>query len=62
MFNTFHNSRLHDFEHGDDVELAYAAARAHNRGMLEFCSVDARLLPSLYVPLCDPERAVGGGG
>ena len=41
-----------------DVDLAYAAARAHNRGMLEFCSVDPRLLPSLYVPLVDPERAV----
>ena len=57
VFNTFHNRRLYDMEHRDDVELAYAAARAHNRGMLEFCSVDARLLPSLYVPLCDPERA-----
>jgi predicted TIM-barrel fold metal-dependent hydrolase len=58
VFNTFHNGRLHDLEHGGDVELAYAAARAHNRGMLEFCSVDPRLLPSLYVPLCDPELAV----
>ena len=62
VFNTFHNSRLHDFEHGDDVELAYAAARAHNRGMLEFCSVDRRLLPSLYVPLCDAERAAAAAG
>ena len=60
VFNTFHNSRLHDFEHGDDVELAYAAARAHNRGMLEFCSVDRRLLPSLYVPLV--RSGAGGGG
>src|SRR5580692_1150552 len=58
LFNTFHNGRLHDLEHSGDLDLAYAAARAHNRGMLEFCSVDARLLPSLYVPLCDPERAV----
>lgn len=58
VFNTFHNRRLRDLEHGDDVELAYAAARAHNRGMVEFCSVDPRLLPSCYVPLVDPERAV----
>lgn len=57
VFNTFHNGRLHDLEHAGDVDLAYAAARAHNRGMLEFCSVDSRLLPSLYVPLCDPEQA-----
>ena len=57
VFNTFHNGRLHDMEHAD-ADLAYAAARAHNRGMLEFCSVDPRLLPSLYVPLVDPARAV----
>ncbi len=57
VFNTFHNGRLHDLEHSGDPELAYAAARAHNRGMLEFCSVDPRLLPSLYVPLVDPEQA-----
>jgi predicted TIM-barrel fold metal-dependent hydrolase len=57
VFNTFHNGRLHDLEHAGDVDLAFAAARAHNRGMLEFCSVDRRLLPSLYVPLCDPEKA-----
>ncbi len=57
VFNTFHNGRLHDLEHAGDVDLVYAAARAHNRGMLEFCSVDPRLLPSLYVPLCDPEQA-----
>ncbi len=58
VFNTFHNGRLHDLEHAGDDDLVYAAARAHNRGMLEFCSVDPRLLPSLYVPLCDPEKAV----
>jgi len=57
LFNTFHNGRLHDFEHAADLDLAYAAARAHNRGMLEFCSVDPRLLPSLYVPLVEPDRA-----
>jgi predicted TIM-barrel fold metal-dependent hydrolase len=58
VFNTFHNGRLHGLEHGGDDELAYAAARAHNRGMLEFCSVDQRLLPSCYVPLVDPAQAV----
>jgi uncharacterized protein len=62
IFNTFHNGRLHDFEHKGDDELAYAAARAHNRGMLEFCSVDPRLLPSCYVPLVDPVRAVQATG
>ncbi len=57
IFNTFHNSRLHDWEHSGDVELAIGAARAHNRAMIEFCSSDPRLLPTLYVPLLDLERA-----
>ena len=61
VFNTFHNSRLHDMEHSDP-DLAYAAARAHNRGMLEFCSLDPRLLPTCYVPLVDPERAATAAG
>jgi predicted TIM-barrel fold metal-dependent hydrolase len=57
VFNTFHNRRLRDWEHGGDLDLAYGAARAHNRGMIEFCSVDHRLLPSCYVPLADFDRA-----
>src|SRR5260221_12195024 len=28
VFNTFHNGRLHAWEHGDDVEFAYGVARA----------------------------------
>jgi uncharacterized protein len=58
VFNTFHNRRLRDWEHGGDLDLAYGVARAHNRGMIEFCSVDSRLLPSCYVPLVDFDRAV----
>ena len=61
LFNTFHNSRLYRWEHDDgggvDLDLAYGAARAHNRGMTEFCSVDVRLLPTCYVPLADFDRA-----
>ena len=57
IFNTFHNSRLRNWEHSGDLELAIGAARAHNRAMIEFCSSDARLLPTLYVPLADLERA-----
>jgi predicted TIM-barrel fold metal-dependent hydrolase len=57
VFNTFHNRRLHDWEHGGDLDLAYGAARAHNRGMVEFCAADPRLLPTCYVPLADFDRA-----
>ena len=57
VFNTFHNRRLRDWEHGPDIDFAYGVARAHNRGMIEFCSVDKRLLPTCYVPLVDFDRA-----
>ena len=57
VFNTFHNRRLRDWEHDYDLDFAYGVARAHNRGMVEFCSVDARLLPTCYVPLADFDRA-----
>ena len=57
VFNTFHNGRLHDWEHRDDLDFAYGVARAHNRGMVDFCGGDPRLLPTCYVPLADFERA-----
>ena len=57
VFNTFHNRRLFDWEHSGDLDLAYGTARAHNRGMLEFCSADPRLLATCYVPLADFGRA-----
>jgi uncharacterized protein len=57
VFNTFHNRRLHDWEHKGDADLAVGTARAHNRGMVDFCSVDDRLLPSCYVPLFDIDAA-----
>lgn len=58
VFNTFHNRRLYDYDVSGDLDLAYGAARAHNRGMVEFCSVDPRLLPTCYVPLTDFERTM----
>ncbi|HEY2886178.1 MAG TPA: amidohydrolase family protein [Rhizomicrobium sp.] len=39
------------------VELAYAAAQAHNRMMVDFCSIDRRFLGTGYVPLVDFELA-----
>ncbi|WP_374573067.1 amidohydrolase family protein [Phenylobacterium sp.] len=44
-------------EESGDVELALAAAEAHNRMMADFCSVDRRLLATGYVPLVDRARA-----
>jgi predicted TIM-barrel fold metal-dependent hydrolase len=56
VFTTFCLGNF-QLEYGDDVELAYAAATAHNRMMTDFCKVDRRLLPTGYVPLMDFERA-----
>jgi len=57
VFNTFANKHLCAAEHGDDIDLAYGVARAHNRAMADFCAVDARLLATGYVPLRDFTRA-----
>src|SRR5213593_4074401 len=57
VFNTFLNDHLCAAEHKPDPAFVYGLARAHNRAMLDFCSVDRRLLPTGYVPLADFERA-----
>lgn len=57
VFNTFANATLLRVEHGDDLDLAYGMARAHNRAIVDFCDVDKRLLPVAYVPLADFERS-----
>lgn len=57
VFNTFANKTLCQAEHGDDLDYAYGLARAHNRAMADFCSVDPRLLAVGYVPLADFERS-----
>ncbi len=44
-------------ETGRTNTLACEAARAHNRMMVDFCSVDKRLLATGYVPLVDFEEA-----
>jgi predicted TIM-barrel fold metal-dependent hydrolase len=57
VFNTFLNQQLLAAERGPDLDFAYGFARAHNRAMVDFCSVDARLLATGYVPLRDFERS-----
>jgi len=43
------------FEQND---ISYAAARAHNRGMVEFCADDERLMGVAALPLDDPKLAL----
>lgn len=57
VFTTSNLGGLAAIEQGDDVDLAYVYARVHNEAMLDFCSVDPRLLPVCYLPLADLERA-----
>src|SRR5581483_6917934 len=49
IFTTAYLGPLLRAERTGDNDVAYGFARAHNRGMAEFCSVDRRLLPTLYV-------------
>ncbi len=59
LFNTFFNGHMSHLERtSDDVELIYGLAETHNRTMLDFCSVDSRLLPTAYVPLADFDRTL----
>jgi predicted TIM-barrel fold metal-dependent hydrolase len=58
VFHTFMNGMLLRAERDvDDLDFAYGLARAHNRAIVDFCAVDARLLPVGYVPLADFERS-----
>ena len=57
VFNTFVNSWLLIAERGEDLDFGYGFARAHNRSMIDFCSVDDRLLATGYVPLSDFSRS-----
>ena len=45
--------KIGDLERGTDVGLAYAAAPAVNRAIVDFCAADRRLLATCYVPLMD---------
>ena len=56
MFTTALLNYSSVLEGGGDPALTYAVARAHTRHMVEFCSVDRRLLPTGYVPLVDFAR------
>lgn len=45
------------FARSGDSKVVYGGSEALNRGMVDFCSDDARLMPVGYVSLRDPEQA-----
>jgi predicted TIM-barrel fold metal-dependent hydrolase len=57
VFTTTYLASLRSFERGQNADLLYGLAQAHNRGIVDFCSVDRRLLPVCYLPLADFERS-----
>ena len=54
VFSTFSPTQ---FLSNPDPDVRWAGNRAHNRGVVDFCSHDERLLPVAFVPLDDPVRA-----
>jgi predicted TIM-barrel fold metal-dependent hydrolase len=48
---------MSQFARTRDLDLLYGGSTALNRGMVDFCSSDERLLPIGYLPLTDPQRA-----
>ncbi len=44
---------LLNLEHGSDPKKRAEVARGFNRAMIDFCSIDRRMLASCYVPLAD---------
>lgn len=54
VFATF---SVGQFAFAREARIAYGGALAHNRGMLEFCDGDDRMLPVCFLPLLDATLA-----
>ena len=58
VFDTFTSSHVLRIERAGDPELSAEVARGQRRAMLDWCSVDPRLLPVCVVPLGDMPAAI----
>jgi uncharacterized protein len=58
VFDTFTSPHALRFDRDGDHELAQTLARAQHRAVLDWCSVDPRLLPVTVVPVGDAAAAV----
>ena len=56
VFPTF---ALVQFARSKSLDILYGGTQALNRAMTTFCAPDSRLMAVGFVPLADPERAVG---
>ncbi|GIU90438.1 MAG: hypothetical protein KatS3mg010_1537 [Acidimicrobiia bacterium] len=57
VFDTFTSSPVLRFDRDGDSRLAVALARAQHRAVIDWCSVDPRLLPVCALPLGDMDAA-----
>jgi uncharacterized protein len=58
VFDTFTSSPILRYDRDGDSEFAVALARAQHRAILDWCSVDPRLLPVTVIPVGDMDAAV----
>jgi uncharacterized protein len=58
VFDTFTSPHALRFDRDRDHEMAVTVARAQHRAVLDWCSVDPRLLPVTVVPVGDTSAAV----
>jgi len=58
VFDTYTSPHSLRFDRDGDHEMAVALARAQHRAVLDWCAVDARLLPVTVVPVGDMAAAV----
>src|SRR6516165_8937756 len=61
VFDTFTSPHSLRFDRDGDHEMAVAIARAQHRAVLDWCSVDPRLLPVTVVPVGDMPAAIALG-
>ena len=61
VFDTFTSSPILRFDRDGEYALAVKLARAQHRAIIDWCSVDPRLLPVTVVPVGDMDAAVALG-
>ncbi len=61
IFNSSFLNALTMLDRNGPHDLSLGATTAHNRGVIDFCSVDRRLLPVCWVPFASIEQAVAVG-
>ncbi len=58
VFDTFTSPHALRFDRDGDHTLAQALARAQHRAVIDWCSVDSRLLPVTVIPVGDAAAAI----